>query len=185
MAKKAQSPAAASADNEDEDNASALSGQQGAELQSELVSVTPLALTSDQMKVSNPAAVKVLEGDAVSANNARISAIVAQFGDDKELMAKAIADPKMTVVAIKAERYDALSSENKTLKAENETLKKQGVVGFASSDNPKAKAAADEPSALEKEAEKVWAESEKVRQEFGGVYTTFRADFLHNPEDYR
>lgn len=136
------------------------------------------------MKVSNPDAVAVLQADANKANNERLAAIAKAFAGDGELMAKAITDPNVTVESIKASMYDALKNENAALKAEK-AKGQPGTVGFAASDKPAAAAApATSGDAFEQEATALWNKDEKLRAEFGGIFTDFRADFQHNRGDY-
>lgn len=147
--------------------------------------MTPIGLTSAQMKTSNPDAITVIQSEATQSNNDRIAALAKEFAGDFELLAKAIADPKMTVASVKAERYDALQAKVKTLETENTTLKQTGVVGFAASDKPVAAVSANEGEAFEALATEYWNKNEKVRAEFGGIFTDFRADFKHNRDDYK
>ncbi len=149
--------------------------------------VTPIGMTSEQMKVSNPDAIAVLHAEATAANNERIAALAKSFGDDKDLLAKAILDPTMTVQTVKAERYDAQQAQLATLQTENAKLKTEGVVGFAAGDKPGATApiGATDPEALEKEAVAFWNGNADVRQEFEGIYTAFLAGYKAEPHLYR
>lgn len=139
------------------------------------------------MQQSNPDAVLVLQQQATQANNDRVAALVAEFGDDKTFLAAAIKDPNMTVEKAKAQQFDALKASSAKLKAENETLKKQNVVGFAPSDKPKAIGAvpANGAEAQEAAALDYWNNNEDIRVEFGGIYTDFLAGFKNCPEDYK
>lgn len=136
------------------------------------------------MKVSNPDAVTVLQTEATKSNNERLSAIAKAFAGDGDLMAKAIADPNVTVESIKASLYDGLKAENAKLK-EEKAKAQPATVGFAPSDKPSANAEpATQGEAFEAEATALWNKDESLRAEFGGIFSDFRADFKHNRKDY-
>jgi len=142
-------------------------------------------MTSEQMKVSNPDAIAVIQTEATKANNERIAALATAFAGDAELLAKAISDPTMTVASVKAERFDALQAETAALKAENAKLKTEGVVGFAPSDKPAPVASQQNSDAMAAEGLAIWNATESLREEFAGQQSAFIADFKRNPGDYR
>jgi len=152
-----------------------------------LKEVTPLGLSEEQMKKSNPEAVQKLQDDAAAKakteSAAALASMKAAFPDDLEFAIEAHA-AGMSVDQAKAKRYDDVAAKNKTLAEENAKLKAESEkipVQFASDDGEGAQASGAPAEAWENEAAKLWDKNENgLQAEFAHTKTTFLAYYKNN-----
>lgn len=152
-----------------------------------LVEKTPLGLSEEQMKKSNPEAVQKLQDDAAAKakteSAAALASMKAAFPDDLEFAIEAHG-AGMSVDQAKAKRYDDVAAKNKTLVEENAQLKAKNEeipVQFAGDDSEGTKASGAPTEAWENEAAKLWDKNENgLQAEFAHTKTTFLAFYKNN-----
>ena len=152
-----------------------------------LVEKTPLGLSEEQMKKSNPEAVQKLQDEAAakakSESDAALASMKAAFPDDLEYAIEAHTKG-MSVDQAKANRYDDVAAKFKTLSAENAKLKADAEkipVQFAGDDGEGAQASGAPAEAWENEAAKLWDKNENgLQAEFAHTKTTFMAYYKNN-----
>lgn len=151
---------------------------------------TPLGLSAEQMKKSNPEAVKQMEEEAAAKAKTEaktesakaLSEMKAAFPEDLEFAIEAHSEG-LSVEQAKAKRYDDVVEKNKTLETENADLKKQTEkidVNFAESAD-EGEGGSKTAAEWENEAAKIWDKNENgLQAEFAHTKTTFLAYYKNN-----
>ncbi|QDV50847.1 hypothetical protein [Gimesia fumaroli] len=162
--------------------------------QETLVERTPVGLSAEQMKKSNPEAVQRMQEEAASKAKKEsakaLSEMKAAFSDDLEFAIAAHSEG-LSVEQAKAKRYDAVIKENQNLKAENANFKQDSEdleIKFAPAGEKTSSAPDEELSAeaIENAAADAWNKlSQAEKAEFGNVKTAFFAYYKMNPDEFK
>ena len=161
-----------------------------------LKEITPLGMSAEQMKKSNPEAVKQMEEAAAAKAKAEAKAesdkaldeMKAAFPEDLDF---AIESHKagLSVNDAKAKRYDDVSAKVKTLETENADLKKKTEnlnVTFGSDNDESGEAGAKTgDDEWQNEAAKIWNKDDKLQSEFRGNKTAFFAYYKKRPHEFK
>ncbi|QDT95546.1 hypothetical protein [Gimesia aquarii] len=162
-----------------------------------LVEKTPLGLSEQQMKKSNPEAVQKIQSEAAekakseakAESDKALSEMESAFPDDLEFAIQAHKEG-LSVEQAKAKRYDDVVKENQTLKEENATLKKDDEelkVNFAPANEPNDSKTNESKSEseIDNDAASVWNNmSVDEKAEFGNIKTSFFTYYKKHPEEF-
>ncbi|QDT84584.1 hypothetical protein [Gimesia chilikensis] len=168
----------------------------GGTKQEVLKEITPLGMTAEQMKKSNPEAVKQMEEAAAAKAKAEAKAesdkaldeMKAAFPEDLDF---AIESHKagLSVNDAKAKRYDEVAAKVKTLETENADLKKNSEkldVTFGVDNDESGEAGAKTgDDEWQNEAAKIWNKDDKLQSEFSGNKTAFFAYYKKRPHEFK
>lgn len=161
-----------------------------------LVEKTPMGMSAEQMKKSNPDAVKQMEDAAAAkakeeakAESAKaLDEMKAAFPEDLDF---AIESHKagLSVNDAKAKRYDEVAAKVKTLETENADLKKNSEkldVTFGVDNDESGEAGAKTgDDEWQNEAAKIWNKDDKLQSEFSGNKTAFFAYYKKRPHEFK
>lgn len=169
----------------------------GTTKQDVLVEKTPMGMSAEQMKKSNPEAVQQMEQAAADKAKEEAKAESAKALDEMKAafpadLEYAIESHKagLSVNDAKAKRYDEVAAENQTLKTANADLQKkleEGNVEFAgeSAEGQEAGATSDDKE-LENAAAKIWDKNaNNLQKEFGNNKTAFFAYYKKRPDEFK